>query len=110
MFSDCNSLTSDRLQPNYLFDEVIQILWDFRSETTRFEDTEDFISGDETNLGDSMRVTQYDTDLGGSHSSAGEFVDLVDDFCRGSFEPRRSTTGVRESRGRNALAWSVHTT
>lgn len=89
---------------------MVQILWDFRGESTCLEDTEDLVSGDEADLGDAVGVTQHNTDLGGRHSPAGEFVDLFDDFAGRGFEPGGGSSGVWEGGGRNALAWSVHTT
>ena len=66
----------------------------------RFEDTEDFISSDETNLGDTVRVTEGDTDLRRSQTLAGKLDDLVDNVFWGSFKPRRWCSAVRQSRGR----------
>ena len=89
---------------------MVQILWNFRSQSSSFEDTKDFVSSDETDLSDSMRVTQNDTNLRGSQASTGKFVDLFDDFAGSGFEPGGSAAGVREGRGRNALSGCVHTT
>jgi hypothetical protein len=94
----------------YLLDEVVQIFWDFRGESSGLENTEDFVSGDETDLSNTMRISQHYTDLGWCHTPTGEFVDLFDDFGGSCFKPGWSATRVREGRGRNALAWSVHTT
>lgn len=92
-----------------------------------FENTKDFVSGDETDLRDTMRVTEDDTDLGRSHALTSKLGDLFDDLFWGSFKPRRRGSAVRQSRGRwlisfskyihlqvgqhtNALARSVHAT
>jgi hypothetical protein len=71
----------------YLLDEVIQIFWDFRGESSGLEDTKDLVSGDETDLSDTVRISQYYTDLGWSHTPTSEFVDLFDDFAGSGFEP-----------------------
>jgi len=42
---------------NGLFDEVPKVLRDGRCETVRFQDTEDFVSSEEANLGDTVRVS-----------------------------------------------------
>lgn len=68
--------------------------------TLRLEDTEDLVTGDETNLGDTMRVAEGDTDLGGGQAFAGEFDDVFNDILRGGFKPRRGCPAVREGRGR----------
>jgi hypothetical protein len=66
----------------------------------RLEDTEDLVTGDEAHLGNTMRVTEGNTDLGGSETLAGQFDDVLDDFIRRSLEPRRRGSLVGKSRGR----------
>lgn len=39
-------------------DEVVKILWDVWLQTDSFHDSEHFVSIDETNLGDTVRVTK----------------------------------------------------
>ena len=55
--------------------------------TLGFEDTENLVSGDEADLGDAVRVTEGNTDLGGRQTLAGELDDVLDDVLRGSLEP-----------------------
>ena len=93
-----------------LLDEVVQILWDFRCQSTSLEDTKDLVARDETDLGNAVGITQYDADLRRGHASTGEFVDLFNDFGGGGLEPGGRTTGVGQGRGRNALSGRVHTT
>lgn len=64
------------------------------------EDTEDLVSGDEADLGDSRGVAQGDTDLGGGQTLAGELDDLVNDIVGGGLEPRRGRAAVGEGGGR----------
>lgn len=54
-----------------------------------------------------MGVTEDDTDLGGSGTLTGQLGDLLDDLLGGGLEPSGSSAGVRDSRGRNALAVAV---
>lgn len=68
------------------------------------EDTKDLVSGDEADLGDTMGVTEGNTDLGGRETLAGKFDDLLDDFLRRGFEPRWGSPAVWQGRGR---LWSV---
>jgi len=68
-----------------------------------FEDTEDLVTGDETDLGNSVGVTKGNTDLGWSQTLAGELDDLVNDILRSGLEPRGWSAAVRESGGR----WKV---
>jgi len=93
-----------------LFDEVPEVLWDGRCQSLRLKDTEDLVTSDEAHLGDPVRVTEGNTDLGGSKTLASQFDDVVDDFIGRGLEPRRRGALVGKSRGRNALAGSVHTT
>ena len=68
--------------------------------TVRLEDTEDLITGDKAHLGDTMRVTEGNTDLGGSETLASQFHDVLDDFIGRGLEPRRRGALVRKGRGR----------
>lgn len=65
-----------------------------------FEDTEDLVTGDEAHLGDTMRVTEGNTDLGWGQALTGELDDLVDNIFVGGLEPRRRSAAVGESGGR----------
>ena len=64
------------------------------------EDTEDLVSGDKADLGDSRGITQGDTDLGGGQALAGELDDLVNNIVGGGLEPRRGRAAVGEGGGR----------
>lgn len=68
--------------------------------TLGLEDTQDLVSGDEADLGDSVRVAEGDADLGGGQALASELGDLLDDLLGGSLEPRRGRAAVREGGGR----------
>jgi len=93
-----------------LFDEVPKVLWDGRCQSARFEDTQYFVPSDKTHLGNTMRVTESDTDLRRGQTLAGKLDDVLDDIIWGSFEPGGRGAAVREGGGRNALSGSVHTT
>jgi hypothetical protein len=60
-------------------------------------------------LGDTVRVSEDNTDLGWSCTLLGELADLVDDLLGSSLEPRRRSAGVWDGRGRNALSFAVKT-
>lgn len=72
---------------NRLFDEVPEVLRDGWAKSLRFKDTQDLVSRNETNLGDPMRVSKGDADLGWSQAFTGELDDVVDDVFGGGFEP-----------------------
>ena len=46
-----------------LLDKVVKIFWNFRCQTILFEDSENLIACDSFNLGDSIVVSEYHTNL-----------------------------------------------
>lgn len=67
-------------------------------------------TSDDLDLGNSVGVTQDDTDLGGGGTLLGQLADLVDDLLGGGLEPRGGAAAVGQSRGRNSLSVGVKTT
>jgi hypothetical protein len=57
-----------------------------------------------------MRISQQNTDLGGSVALFGEFADLFLYLIGGGLQPGRWVSAVGDGRGSNALAVAVHTT
>ena len=45
-----------------------------------FEDTKDFVTSDESDMRNTMRVAEGDTNLGGSETLSGELYDVIDDI------------------------------
>ena len=70
------------------------------SHTVRLQDTKDLVTGDETHLGDTVRVTEGHTDLRRGQTLARQLADVVNNILRGGLEPRRRGAAVREGRGR----------
>jgi len=93
-----------------LLDQEPKVLGDRRSETVGLQDTEDLVTSNEADLGDPMGVAQGDTDLGWGQALASELSNVLDDILRSGLKPRRRRATVGKSRGRNALAGSVHAT
>jgi len=109
-----------------LLDEVVEVLGDGGAETCMLasgtghfgagsarltvglQDSENLVTGDELDLGDAVRVSEDDADLGRGETSSGELEDLVGDLLRGGLGPRRLGSSVRESRGAHALSFAVH--
>ena len=52
-----------------------------------FEDTKDFVSSDKTDLRDTVRVTEGDTDLGRSQTLTSKLDDLVNNVFWAGFKP-----------------------
>lgn len=67
-------------------------------------------TGHDLDLGNTVGVTENDTDLRGGRALLGELADLVDDLLGGGLEPRRRVARVGDGGGRDALALAVKTT
>ena len=94
-----------------LLDEAVQILGDLRGESFNLEDAEDLGPGDALHLGDSVGVTQDDTDLGRGQTLFGKLADLRDDFLGSDLQPRRRAALVRHRAGGDTLRFAcLHTT
>jgi hypothetical protein len=78
--------------------------------TVRLEDTEHLVTRHALDLGNAVRVTEDDADLGRGETATGELEDLVADLLGGGLGPRGLGTAVREGRGGHALAFGVHAT
>lgn len=76
----------------------------------RLQDTKDLVTGDESDLGNAVRVTKGYTNLRGGHALPGEFDDMLHDVLGSRLEPCGRSATIREGRGRNALALAVHAT
>jgi len=87
-----------------LLDEVVKVLRDGGSKTLRLEDTEDLVTSHETDLGDTLRVTELDTDLRGGHTLTGELDNLLDNLLGGGLEPRGGSSAIGQSRGGDTLS------
>merc|ERR1719244_747574 len=66
-----------------LFDEVVAVLWEFGSHTFAFQDTQNFVASDKSDLGNTMGVPKDDTNLLGSQTFLGELEDLILHLIRG---------------------------
>src|SRR5690554_4172568 len=51
-----------------LLDQVVEVLGDLGGKAVGLQDTEDLVTGDALDLGNSLGVTEDDTDLGGGHT------------------------------------------
>lgn len=81
-----------------LLDEHVKVLWDLGGEAGRLEDAEDLVSGDDLDLGDTVRVTEDLTNLGGSGALLCELADLLDNLLGSCLQPRRWVAGVGDGR------------
>ena len=67
--------------------------------TVSLKNPEDLVSSNKSHLGDSVRITKGDTDLGGGKTLTREFDDMLDDFVRSRLEPCWWCSAVGEGRG-----------
>lgn len=67
-------------------------------------------TSNDLDLGDTVGVSEDNTDLGWSCALLCELADLVDDLLRGGLEPRRRSARVWDGRGRYALSVGMKST
>lgn len=66
--------------------------------TVRLQDTEDLVTGGDSDLWDTVGVSKDNTDLRRSVTLSGELDDLLDNGVGSHLLPRRWVTGVWDSR------------
>jgi len=81
---------------NGLLDQHVEILWDFWCEAIGLEDSKNLVTSNHLDLGNTVRISQDDTDLRWSSTLLRKLADLVNDLLGGSLEPRRRGPGVRD--------------
>lgn len=60
-----------------LLDEGVEVLREGRSKTVHLQDTENLVASDVADLGNTVGVTEDDTDLRGGHTLTGELEDAL---------------------------------
>ena len=93
-----------------LFDEHVEILWDFGSESIGLENADELLASNRLDLSNAVGITQDDTNLRGSKTLLGELADIVFDIRSRHLEPRRRSALVRESPSGDTLSWCMQTT
>lgn len=86
-----------------LLDKMVQILWEFWSQTVGLEDTHDLVTGDILHLSNTVLVTKDNTNLGWGNTLLGEPDDVFADLIRGNLEPGWWSAAIWQSRGGNTL-------
>lgn len=95
---------------NGLLDQHVQILRNLWGEAIGLEDSENLITSNDLDLGDTVRISEHDTDLRWSSTLLCELADLVNDLVGGGLQPRRGSSRVGDCRGRYALSVAVKAT
>jgi hypothetical protein len=68
--------------------------------TARLENTKDLVTGNKSHLGDAVRITEGNTDLGWGQTLTGELADVLNNIIGGGLEPRRGCTAIWKCGGR----------
>ena len=89
-----------------LLDQEVQVLWDLWSQTVGFQDSQDLVTGDNLGLGDTVGISQKNTNLRRSQTLSGVLDNVLDNVTRGQLEPSWSVSRVWESGGRNTFSLS----
>lgn len=82
----------------------------FRSSNSWGRVSLDFHTSNNLDLGNTVGVTEDNTDLGRSGTLLGQLADVVDNLVGGGLEPRGGGAGVGDGGRGNALALAVKTT
>lgn len=87
-----------------------KMLENFRSSNSWGRSSPDFHTSNNLDLGNTVGVTEDNTDLGRSGTLLGQLADVVDNLVGGGLEPGRGGARVGDGGGRNALSLAVKTT
>lgn len=90
-----------------LLDQEVQVLRNVRSQTVGFQDSQDLVTGDNLGLGDTVSVSQDNTNLRRSQTLSGVLDHLLHNLVSGQLEPSRRVSGVGSSRRRNTFTLSM---
>lgn len=87
-----------------LLNQEVQVLWDLWSQTVRFQDSQDLVTGDNLSLGNTVSISQENTDLRWSQTLSSVLDDLLDNLVRGQLEPSWSVSRVWKCGGGDTLS------
>jgi hypothetical protein len=95
---------------NGLLDKHVQVFGNFRGKAVGLEDSNNLLSGDRLDLGNTIGVTQDDTNLRGGQTLLGKLAHVVFDIGSRDLVPRRRSALVRKGTLGDTLSGSMHTT
>lgn len=90
-----------------LLDQEVQVLRNLWSQTVGFQDSQDLVTGDDLSLGNTVSVSQQDTDLGRSQTLSGVLDDLLNNLVGGQLEPSWSISRVWKCGGGDTLSLNL---
>jgi hypothetical protein len=91
-------------------DKHVKILRNLRGKTVGLKKTDNLLSGDRLHLGDTIGVTQDDTNLRGGQTLLCKLANVFFNIRGGDFQPRRRRALVRAGTLGDTLSGSMHTT
>lgn len=92
------------------YNEVVEVLRDLRGETLAPEDTENLVTSDVADLGDTLAVTKLSANLRRRHTLTRQLDNLLDDLLGRRLQPRGRRAAVRQSRLGDTLTLRMHAT
>jgi hypothetical protein len=93
-----------------LLDKHVKILRDLGGKTIGLEHTDDLLSSYRLDLGDTVGISQDDTNLRGGKALLGKLADVILNIGGRDLQPRWRRALVRESSLGDTLSWCMHTT
>ena len=87
-----------------LLDQVVEVLGDFGGEPVLLQDSEDLVTGDSLNLGNTVVISKDDTNLRGRGALLGELNNLFNQFVSGDLNPAGGSTSGGKASTCNTLA------
>jgi len=92
-----------------LLDKVVKIFGEGRSATVLLQDSQDLLSGEESDLRDTVLISEGDTNLTGSQTLLGELDDKINGSLGRKGGPLRSLSSERKSTTAHTVSIRVHT-
>lgn len=89
---------------------MVEVLRKIRSKSFGLKNSQDFIACHKTYLCNTMWISQDHTDLWGSQTLLGKFVDLLLHVVRRQLQPGGNASPIRQCRLGQALPGSMHAT
>lgn len=89
---------------NSLLDQEVQVLWDLWGQTVRFQDSQDLVTSDNLGLGNTVSISQKNTNLRRSQTLSGVLDDLLNNLTGGQLEPSWSVSRVWKCGGGDTLS------
>jgi len=91
-----------------LLDQVVEVFGELGGQTGLLQDSEDFAACDALHLGDSVAISESDTDLRRGEAFLRKLDNLINEVVRGNSDPAWSCFPERQASACDTLAVRVH--